>query len=306
MQWAKVREYIKNPYKVVNYLGARGRLNFLPDELYLKLKYYACLGKNLNLANPTTYNEKIQWLKLHNRKPIYTKMSDKFEVRQYVAAAIGEEYLIPLLGVWEKFEDIDFRQLPEQFVLKCTHDSGGVVICQDKKNFDVKAARQKINSCLRRNYYYHGREWAYKGIKPRIICEKYLTDEFGSELIDYKVWCFDGKAKCIKVCSNRYAAGGLKIDFYDLNWEVMPFKKGYPNSGTIIPKPKNFAKMIELAEKLSKDIPFLRVDFYDTKEHLYFGEFTFYPGSGLEKITPESYDYLLGSWINLPQGKSAI
>ena len=306
MQWSKVKEYIHNPFRIVNFVDARGGLKFLPDEIYLKLKYYACLRKKLNIKNPVTYNDKLQWLKLYNRNPIYTQMSDKYGVRKYVAAAIGEEYLIPLLGVWDKFNQIDFLQLPEQFVFKCTHDSGGVVVCKEKGNFDILSAQRKINWYLERNYYYYGREWAYKDIQPRLICEKYMADDSGKELVDYKVWCFNGKAKCIKVCKNRYSLSGLNIDFYDLNWEPMPVIKQFPNSGTITLRPKNFNKMIECAEWLSKGVPYLRVDFYEVNDRLYFGELTFYPGSGFEKFSPESYDYLFGSWIKLPLTQHAL
>lgn len=300
VQLDKVIEYIHNPCKIVNFLGSRGRLKFLPDKLYLKLAYYAFFEKKLDLKNPTTFNEKKQWLKLYDRNPFYTQMVDKYEVREYLAATVGEEYLIPLLGIWDKFEDIDFSQLPDQFVLKCTHDSGGLVICKDKSQLDIEAARKKINRCLKRNYYYHSREWPYKSIKPRIICEKYMVDECGLELKDYKLGCFNGKAKLFFVCLNR-TSSSCNIDIYDMNWNPMPFCQTlYPNSGTIIPKPKNFNKMVEFSEKLSKDIPFLRVDFYEPNGQLFMGELTFFHGSGFQVYRPESYDYLLGSWLDLP------
>lgn len=300
MHWNKVLEYLHNPLKIVNYLDARGGLKLLPDKLYLRLKYFSCLGKKLNLKNPTTFNEKLQWLKLYDRNPIYTRMVDKYEVRQYIAMTIGEDYLIPLLGVWDKFEDIDFSQLPNQFVLKCTHDSGGLVICKDKTKLNIEATRMKINRCLKRNYFLYGREWPYKNVKPRILCEKYMVDESGLELKDYKISCFNDKAKFTEVCLNRNSPSGLNIDMFDTDWNPILALSGHPNSGTMVPKPKNLNKMLEFAEKLSKDIPYLRVDFYEPGGQLFFGELTFYPASGFEDYTPESYNYLLGSWIDIP------
>lgn len=295
----KLNKFISNPKSVVSYLGSKGFLNWMPDETYLKLRYYAIFEKKLDIRNPQTFNEKLQWLKLYDRSTSYTNLVDKYEVRKYISKTIGEEYLIPLIGVWDNFDDIDFSILPNEFVLKCTHDSGGVVICTDKSKFDIEEAKRKINKCLRRNFYYSGREFPYKNIKPKIICEKYLTEDSGTELKDYKFLCFNGKVKTLFVCSNRNSKNGLKIDFYDTDWKLMPFERHYPSSGIKIDKPKNYDKMIELSEKLSKDISFLRVDFYEVNSKLYFGELTFYPGSGFEEFTPESYDLLLGSWIKL-------
>ncbi|MFU0784634.1 MAG: Glycosyl transferase [Thermoanaerobacterium thermosaccharolyticum] len=297
-----LKKFKKNPKKIISFIGFKGTFNWMKDETYLKLMYYSLMGKKLNLDNPQTFNEKLQWLKLYDRNPLYTQLVDKYEVRKYISKTIGEEYLIPLIGVWDKFENIDFSKLPDQFVLKCTHDSGGLVICKDKNKLDVEAAREKINKSLKRNFFYVGREWPYKNVRPRIICEKYMVDESGIELKDYKFMCFNGEVKCIFVCSNRNASSGLNIDIYDSNWILMPFgRPNHPNSGITIHKPKNLKKMLEFAERLSKDIPFVRVDFYETKGKLYFGELTFYPGAGFEEFIPESYDYLLGSWIQLPK-----
>lgn len=273
-------------------------LKIIPDSFYLQLVYYIKMGKRLNITNPKSFNEKIQWLKLYDRRLEYTKMVDKYEVRKYISEIIGEQYLIPLLGVYNNFEEIDFSKLPNKFVLKCTHDSGGLVICKDKNKFDIEKAKMKINNCLKRNYYFQWREWPYKNIKPRIICEKYMVDESGIELKDYKFMCFNGQVKCLFVCLNRNSSNGLNVDFYDMDWNPMPFERHYSSSGTTIPKPKNFDMMVEFAKKLSKNIPFVRVDFYETNGQLYFGELTFYPGSGYEEFKPESYDYLLGSWIS--------
>lgn len=297
----RVLNLIKNPRRIIPVLANRGFLNWLSDETILKIQFKDRMRKELNLENPQTFNEKLQWLKLYDRNPLYTNLVDKYQVRKHIAKTIGEEYLIPLIGVCDKFEDIDFSKLPNQFVLKCTHDSGGLVICTDKGKLDIEAARKKINKSLKRNFYYYAREWPYKNIKPRIICEKYMVDESDTELKDYKFMCFNGEVKCIFVCLNRNSSKGLNVDIYDTNWNLMPFERpNSPNSDTIIPKPKKFDKMIEFAEKLSKDKLFVRVDFYEINGQLYFGEITFYPGAGFEKFKPESYDYLLGSWIELP------
>ena len=299
-QYKRTISYIKNPYKVVYSLGSRMMLKWIPDSIYLKLIYRARMGQKLNLQKPETFNEKIQWLKLYDRQPLYTELVDKYEVRKHISKIIGEEYLIPLIGVWDRFEDIDFSKLPNQFVLKCTHDSGGLVICTDKTKLDINLAKKKINKSLNRNYYYPGREWPYKDVKPRIICEKYMVDESGLELKDYKLMCFNGEVKCLFVCLNRNSVNGLNVDFYDMDWTPMPFEKHFPKSNTIIPEPKNFSKMVEIAEILAKQIPFVRVDLYEVKGRIYFGELTFHPGGGFEKFNPEKYDYVQGSWIKLP------
>lgn len=282
-------------------------LKFLPDETYIKLYYRLIFKKHLNLNNPQTFNEKIQWLKLNDRKPIYSKLVDKYEVREYVKEKIGEEYLVPILGVWEKFEEIDFDQLPEKFVLKCTHDSGGIVICKDKKIFDIEEAKNKIEKCLKHNFYYIGREWPYKNVKPRIIAEKYLENINSKEkLMDYKFMCFNQKVQCSFVCSGRNEKEGLSVDFYDLEWRKMPFTRKYKNSNKEIKRPVNYKKMIKLAEILSEGIPFARIDFYEIDNKIYFGEITLYPGCGFEKFNPSKYDKILGDWIDLSSSKKKM
>jgi len=257
------------------------------------------MDKKLNLENPTTFNEKLQWLKINDRNSKYIKMVDKYEAKKYISSIIGEEYIIPTLGVWDKFDDINFDSLPNQFVLKCTHDSGGVVIVKDKSKMDFDKARKKIAKSLKKNFYWRGREWPYKRIKPRIIAEEYLVDESGVELKDYKVMCFNGKVKCTFVCSNRKQ--GLNIDIYDENWNLMPFERlNHPQSGNLIKKPENYDLMVKMAEKLSENIPFLRIDFYNINGKLYVGELTFYPANGMEGFKPETFDEIMGSWLNLP------
>lgn len=276
-----------------------GIYNKLSDEKFLKKLYKLKSGQNLDLENPKTFNEKLQWLKIHDRKPIYTNYVDKYEVKKIISKAIGEEYVIPTIEVYEKFEDIDFEKLPNQFVIKCTHDSGGLVIVKDKTKLNYKKARKKINHCLRRNYYWSSREWPYKDIHPRIIIEPYMEDLKNHELIDYKIMCFDGKAKMLFTCTERFSEDGLKVTFFDLEWNKLPFERKYKSSSKKIEKPVNFQKMIEFSEKLSQEITFVRVDWYEINGKLYFGELTFYPGSGYEFFNPEEWDYKLGEWINL-------
>lgn len=276
-------------------------MRILPDKIFLKIAYKMKFGKKLNLDNPKTFNEKIQWLKLNDRKDIYTIMVDKYEAKKYVSNIIGDEYIIPTLGIWDKFDDIDFDKLPNQFVLKCTHDSGGLVICKDKSKFDFTSAKQKINKCLKKNYYIHGREWPYKNVKPRIIAEKYINNELNEngDLPDYKLMCFNGRVRCTFVCTDRFIKNGLKITIFDKNWNVMPIKRTCPTSDKPILKPYNYDKMVEFSELLSKNLKFIRVDFYEVNNTLYFGELTFYPSNGLGIFIPESADELLGSWLDL-------
>ena len=300
----KIFKYIidKNyRFLVKNYLGLYVSME---DEEFLKKMYKIRMGKDLDLDNPQTFNEKLQWLKLYDRNPLYTKMVDKYEVKKYVADIIGDEYVIPTLGGWDSFDDIDFEELPDKFVLKCTHDSGGLVICKDKKNLNKKEAREKLNKSLARNFYLLGREWPYKNVKPRIIAEKYMEDSETAELRDYKFLCFNGEVKCSFVCSDRFSEKGLHVTFFDKEWNVMPFDRHYPRVKEGLPKPTNYEKMIELAENLSKNIPFVRVDFYEVDGQIYFGELTFYPGNGMEEFDPEEWDYKLGEWITLPDKKT--
>ena len=269
----------------------------LPDRAYLSIKYRLLIGKKLTLKKPQTYNEKLQWLKLYDRNPEYTKMVDKYEVRKYVAEKIGEEYLIPLLGVWDSFDEIDFDKLPEQFVLKCTHDSGGLVICKDKGKFDTESARRKINKCLKRNYFWQSREWPYKNIKPRIIAEKYMVDESGTELKDYKFFCFNGEPKALFIATDR--PHDTKFDFYDIEFNHLPFTNGHPNADREIKKPAGFDEMAQLARKLSEGLCHVRIDLYDINGKIYFGEITFFHWSGMTPFEPEEWDYKFGEMIKL-------
>lgn len=295
----KIIRGLKNPEKIIVKLGRNSSI--IPDEIFIKAYYYNVFHKHIDLKNPQTFNEKLQWLKLYDRKPEYTTMVDKYAVKQYVADKIGEEYIIPTLGVWNNFDEIDFNNLPNQFVLKCTHDSGGLIICKDKRLLDVKAAKKKIGKSLKHNYYLSGREWPYKNVKPRIIAEKYMINSDINDLPDYKIHCFDGEAKFILVCSERFSDNGTKEDFLDIHWNKLPFKRPHLNgSKKILKKPAGFNRMLELSKKLSKNIPFIRCDFYEIDGQVYFGELTFFPASGFDVFEPAEWDYKLGSWLELP------
>lgn len=271
------------------------------DALYLKMEYYFQTGRRLNLNNPKSYNEKLQWLKIHDRKPEYTQMVDKAGVKDYIAKTIGEQYVIPTLGIWKHFDDIDFTTLPEKFVLKCTHDSGGLVICKDKKTLDKVSAKKKIEKCLKKNYFYGTREWPYKDVKPRIIAEPLLEQANGEEICDYKVMCFNGKAKLIELHMNRHSDHHTQ-DFYGVNWQKTEISqgKGYGGCSDIeVSKPSCLNEMLRLSETLTKDMAHCRVDWYVVNGHLYFGELTFFDGSGFDLFDRYEDDLLLGSWINL-------
>ena len=286
------------PIAVFNALGARKAFNWMSDEMYLKIQYRLALHKKLDLKNPVTYNDKIQWLKIHDRKPDYTMMVDKYAVRDYIAKTIGEQYSIPLVGgPWKSFKEIDFDALPNQFVLKCNHDSGGLVICKDKAKLDKTAAEKKINKSMHRNFYWANREWPYKDVTPCIIAEKYMVDDSGYELRDYKFFCFDGEPKVMFIATDRNIS--TKFDFFDMEFNHLPFTNGHPCAEKTPEKPKCFEEMKELAKTLSKGIKQVRVDFYEINGKVYFGELTFSHWSGMVPFEPEEWDYKMGEWIKL-------
>ncbi len=272
----------------------------LPDALYLQMKFKKRMGQHLNLRYPKTFNQKIQWLKLHDRKPEYTEMVDKVQAKEIVRQILGDDYLIPTLGVWKRAEDIDFSSLPERFVLKCTHDSGSVFICNDRTQFDQEKTVRKLSDSLNGNFYYVGREWPYKNVIPRVLAEPYIVDHESGSLDDYKFFCFHGKADCVMVCTER-KTGTPKFYFFDRNWNLLRINvrgKEAPENFTL-PKPARMDEMFEIAERLSSGIPFVRVDLYNCNEQIYFGEWTFYPDSGFDKnLLPET-DLYFGDKINL-------
>lgn len=292
---------LHNPRKIIAATLTRIAPIF-PDKLYLKMLFRLRMGYKLNLDNPQTFSEKLQWLKLYNRKPEYTQMVDKVEAKKYVAGIIGEEYIIPTLGVWNSVDEIDFAKLPNQFVLKCTHDSGGIVICSDKTKLNIRAAKAKLRKGLKKNYYYQNREWPYKNITPRIIGEEYMVDESGYELKDYKFFCFDGEPKALFIATDRGKANEeTKFDFFDMDFNHLPFTNGHPNSPRPVMKPKSFEEMKLLAAKLSEGMPHARIDFYDINGKVYFGEITFFHWSGTMPFDPIEWDYKFGEWIKLPK-----
>ncbi len=275
-------------------------MKILPDSFYLKLLYFRNKGCKLNLRSPDNFNEKLQWLKLHERKNRYSQMVDKYAAKKYIAEQVGEEYIIPTYGVWDSFSDIDFTQLPDQFVLKCTHDSAGLVICRNKKTLDYQTSSMKLESCLKRNFYYNGREWPYKNVRPRIIAEKYMEDTKLHELRDYKFFTFGGVPRIVHIVSNRQNANEETYgDFFDMEYNHLDLTMGHNNAPVLPEKPKNFEKMKEFASKLSEDTKHLRVDFYEVDGQLYFGELTFFQDSGFADIQPPEWNDILGSWISL-------
>lgn len=298
----KYLQFLIDPDFRFSILASRGVYDAMPDDVFLRKKFKLALKKELDLENPKTFNEKLQWLKLYDRKPEYTRMVDKHEVKKYVAERIGEQYIIPTLGVWDSFDEIDFDALPDQFVLKCTHDSGGLVICRDKSQLDKQKAREKIAKSLKRNYYYYGREWPYKNVKPRIIAESYMEDEETKELRDYKFFAFDGAVKALFIATERAnATEETKFDFFDAEFNHLPFTNGHPNATVMPKKPQEFELMKQLASKLSEGIPQVRVDFYEVNGRVYFGEITFSHWGGMVPFEPEEWDYTFGSWITLPE-----
>lgn len=284
-------------------LNNRGFWRWLSDKTFLRIDYWLRLGRKLDLKNPQAFNEKLQWLKLYDHRPEYITMVDKVAVKEYVAERIGLNFIIPTLGVWEKSEDIDWDSLPDQFVLKWNHDSGSIVICKDKTTFDRDAAIEKLSYGAKVNGFWFGREWPYKGVRPVLLAEKYMEDESSSVLVDYKFMCFNGKSRCCFTCTNRFSEEGLKVTFYDNDWNIMPFERSHPRETTPINQPYSYEKMKAAAEKLSEGLPFARIDFYEINKRPYFGEITLYPGSGYEAFQPEEWDYTMGSWITLPEKK---
>lgn len=270
----------------------------LPDKIFICLKYFLVFKKKIDLKNPVSFNEKLQYLKLNDFDEIYTNLVDKYEVKKYISNRIGDEYIIPTLGIYDSWDEIDFDTLPNQFVIKCTHDSGGIAICRNKKDFDFEKAKKDINASLKNNYYYSNREKPYKNVKPRILIEKYMEDKKTGQLIDYKFFAFDGNVQFMFVATDRNIHD-TKFNFYDKDFNFINVKQHYPISNKDIEKPKNYDKMIELSEILSKGIKHVRVDWYEINGKLYFGELTFYHFGGFVPFEPERYDIEFGKYIKL-------
>lgn len=300
-----IKESLLHPSRILAGLWARIGKS-VSDDLYLKFRYRLIFGKSLNLNSPKGYNEKINWLKVYNRNPLYPKLVDKAEVKDVVGPMIGEDKIIKTLGVWDNFDDVDFEKLPKQFVLKSTNGGGGtgVVICKDKSSFDKEKAKEKIEKSMHFNWRYE-REWVYRDLKPRIIAEEYMYNEDGSDLVDWKIHCFNGEPKVLFYASDRYTPGEkLKFDWYDMNLKHLPVKsKGYENANNVIEPFPEWEQMKEVARKLSHGMPYVRVDFYLINHKIYFGELTFFHDGGAVALEPKEWEYTFGSWIQLPENK---
>ena len=295
-----VLDFFTSRERIFKFFDNRHMLDWLGDKSYLKLAFRAKMGYPLDLDKPRTFSEKLQWLKLYDRNPLYTTLVDKYAVRRYIADKIGEEYLIPLVGgPWNSAEEIDFDSLPEQFVLKCNHNSGGVIICRDKSSFDRAAAARRLDEDLKKNYYLEGREWPYKNVKPCIIAEKLLkNDEISDGIWDYKFFCFNGKPKLMYIASD--GSSDPRTDFFDMNFEHVNIRMRDGSFDELPTKPEQFEQMKHMAEKLSQGFSHVRVDFYIADGQVYSGEITLYHCSGFINITPKKWDSILGSWLELP------
>ena len=296
----KIKRALNDPYYACK-LGLNQFARYLSDERLIRWKYYLNFRKKLSLDNPQTFNEKLQWLKLNNQHEDYTQMVDKYEAKKHIASILGNDYIIPTIGVYDSFDDVDFKSLPQQFVLKCTHNSGGVIVCRDKNKLDVKKAKHKFDKWLGVNPFWKNREYPYKNIKPRIIAEQYMTnDDSSPELTDYKFFCFDGYVDCVMVCLDRHL-NDTKFYFFNKDWELLRLNirgKKAPE-GFTIPKPKTMDEMFAIASKLSMGMKFVRIDLYEIRGHVYFGEYTFFPDSGLDpNLLPET-DRYFGDLIKL-------
>lgn len=307
---SKVFDSLKEPVNAIMFFSRNGLMKWMPDRIYIKLVYKLKMHKPLNLDNPATFTEKLQWLKLNDHNPDYKIMVDKAAVKDYVAKIIGREYIIPTLGKWDNVDEIDFDSLPDKFVLKVNHDSGGVVVCHDKGSFDIDAAKKKLRKCLRNNGYWYGREWPYKDIKPCIIAERYMEssrlDNFQpaeQSLADYKYYCFNGIPRMMYISNYRMSSEKqTEYDFFDMDFNHLDFCENDEINASVPPKkPINFEKMKDLAMILSTGLPHVRCDFYEVNGRVYFGELTLYSDSGFLRFRPEKWDHIVGEWLTLPK-----
>lgn len=296
----KVRRYARDPYYALGYDLIQKHPNWLSDEMYVKTLWLMLMGYKLNLKNPQGFSEKLQWLKLNDHNPIYPTLVDKYRVKPYVAEKIGAEHVIPTIAVWQSVDEINLDKLPNQFVLKCNHDSGSVVICRDKATFDLEAAKQKLGKALKHNFYWDAREWAYKMIKPVVFAEQYMEDEATAtkedkDLLTYKFMCFDGQPY---ICYATIKGDTIWENYYDLNFKPLDIHRKYPMSPRPLVKPKSFEKMKEIAKTLSQGLTHVRMDLYEVNGQVYFSEYTFYDWGGLFKFEPE-WEQKLGDMIKL-------
>ena len=292
----RFKNRFSSPRLVAEYIFRKTCGRWMPSKLYLSILYRINFGSKMHWKHPQTFNEKLTWCKLYDRRKHYTMLADKYAVKSYVAERIGKDYVVENYGVWDKWEDIDLDTLPNQFVLKCTHDSGGAFICHDKTTFDKERVGNMIKRNLHKNLFYSMREWPYKNIPPRIIADRFLDDHTGAELRDYKWWCFNGKPQFM-YCTIK--GDNLYENFYDMDFNPVAINHGFPRHQPEFEKPQNFELMKGLASKLSSDIPFVRVDFFDVDGHVYFGEFTFYDWAGMQPFA-DDWDAMLGEYMQLP------
>lgn len=299
----KICKFIKllltNPFEILVIITHRYPKFIKSDKIFLSIRYYNVFGRRINWNKPSTFNEKLQWLKIYNRNPLYTTLVDKYAVKEWVANIIGDQYIIPTIGVWNNVEDINFDELPNQFVLKCTHDSGCLYICSDKSQLNINKIKKDFSLAINRNYYILGREWPYKNVKPQIIAENYISEQSG-DLKDYKFFSFNGEPKFFKIDFNRSV--DHRANYYDIDMNLLPFGEEccMPDFNRKFEKPLNFEIMVDIVKQLSKNIPFARIDLYNSNGNIYFGEITFYPAAGLGKFIPEEWDYKIGELITLP------
>lgn len=304
MSFLKSKKALRNPYKIIPYLHSKFNFKWVPKKIYLKMLYRANLGKKLNLSNPRTFNEKLQWLKLYWYNPLATKCADKYEVRKYVKDKIGKEYLNDIYSVYNSIEDINLNKLPNSFVLKGTHASGYNIVCKDKEHMEWDEEFKKMKEWLKSDYYSKKFEWVYKDIKPRIICERYIEQDDGAELRDYRFFCFNGEPKFVTVDFSINNKKETRRNLYDLEWNLMDEEISYPKELKIkVDKPKKLDEMLELSRKLSSEFPHARIDFYYIKEQIIFGEITFFHQSGLGIFKPAEFEETMGSWLQLPNNK---
>lgn len=295
----KLIRYIKDPYYALGYDLIKNHSQLMSDKFYIKTLWKMCMGYELNLKHPVTFNEKLQWLKLHDHNPIYPLLVDKVRVKDWVAEKIGAEHVIPTLAIYKSVDEIDLDKLPNQFVLKCNHDSGSVIICKEKKEFDLVAAKQKLNKALHHNFYWDAREWAYKKVNPLIFAEQYMEDTRTGELQDYKFFSFDGVAKALFIATERQGKKETKFDFFDMDFRHIDVTNGHPNADTLPSKPDTFDEMVRMSNELSKGFPEVRVDFYEVNGQAYFGELTFYHWGGMTPFNPSSFDKKMGEWVRI-------
>ena len=281
----------------------KGLYRNMPDREFLRRRFHAAQGYYMDFDDPRTFSEKLQWLKLYDRDPRYTSYVDKVEVKRIVEEKAGSGYIIKTLKVWDNADDIDLGELPDRFVLKCTHDSHGVLICDGRDTPDITKIRSQFRKALESDYYLRFREWPYKNVRHRVFAEEFVSNN-GEELTDYKIHCFNGQPRMILVCAGRYSEDGLTEDFYDCEWNRLDIRRPkVPNAKMPHERPEHLEEMLEISRKLAKDIPFVRVDLYISDSKILFGEMTFFPASGFTPFVPNEWDLKIGNWLELPNDR---